>query len=186
MIMCLKCIAWALRLVSPWLVHQLVRGSSNGIQVDLIHCLKGGSYPVPQGGGGVGGGTFHLVELNLKLLHLTPELSLLVRSSCHHLPAQANHALEHPLDTLRQVLVLDGLSLELLLQVGELLAQLLQTLLVGNLVDLVCSLEEPLHHLCHGVHVDVRFGDHFFFDVVVQIICNISALLPCLVDVRVD
>ena len=50
-------------------------------------------------------------------------------------------------------------------------------------VDLVCSLKEPLHHLCHCVHVDVRFGDDFLLDVVVQVISNISALLPGLVDV---
>merc|ERR1711993_147165 len=53
-------------------------------------------------------------------------------------------------------------------------------------VDLVCSLKELLHHLRHCIHMDVRFGDDFFLDVVVQIISNISALLPGLVDVRVD
>ena len=31
----------------------------------LIHRLEGSSDPVPQRGGGIGGGTFHLVELNL-------------------------------------------------------------------------------------------------------------------------
>ena len=65
--------------------------------------------------------------------------SIHVGPTCHHLPAQANHALEHPLDPLGQVLVLDGLPLELLLQVGELLAQLLQTLLVSDLLDLLVS-----------------------------------------------
>ena len=59
--------------------------------------------------------------------------------TCHHLPAQADHALEHPLDPLGQVLVLSGLSLKLLLQVVELLAQLLQTLLVSDLLDLLVS-----------------------------------------------
>merc|ERR1719432_130050 len=125
--------------VRPWFVHKLVRGATNGVQVDLIHCLEGSSDPVPQRCGGISRGSFHLVELDLKLLHLTPELSLLVRSSCHHLPTQADHALEHPLDPLRQVLVLSGLSLKLLLQVVELLAQLLQTLLVSDLLDLLVS-----------------------------------------------
>merc|ERR1719430_2686957 len=169
--------------VGPWLVHKLVRGATNGVQVNLIHCLKGSSDPVPQRGGGVSGGSFHLVELDLKLLHLTPELSLFVRSSCHHLSAQADHALEHPLDPLGQVLVLDGLPFQLLLQVVELLAQLLQTLLVSDLldllvsqgslllkdsldgaVDLICSLEEPLHHLCHCVHMDAmtKMMERFF------------------------
>ena len=57
--------------------------------------------------------------------------------TCHHLSDQADHALEHPLDALGQVLVLDGLSLQLLLKFCELLAQLLQALLVGDLLDLL-------------------------------------------------
>ena len=34
----------------------------------LIHCLEGSSDPVPQRGGGVCGGSFHLVELDLVVL----------------------------------------------------------------------------------------------------------------------
>ena len=74
---------------------------------------------------------------NLQLLHLAPELGLLVSSSDHHLPAQADHALDHPLDALRQVLVLLRLPLQLLLEVVELLAQLVQALLVGARLDLL-------------------------------------------------
>ena len=53
-------------------------------------------------------------------------------------------------------------------------------------MDLIGSLEELLHHVGQGVHVSVRFGEDFFFDVVVEVISNISALLPRLVDVGID
>ena len=78
--------------------------------------------------------------------------------TCHHLPAQANHALKHLLDPLGQVLVLNGLPLQLLLQVVELLAQLLQTLLVSSFLNLLVRKGSLLLN-CENF--SVLFGDIF-------------------------